>query len=115
MVRTRTHLVLVLREHLVEPGEVLLAPLVELEQPVELHVAVRGADLRRLEVVADVLEQEDHVVGRAVGERAEAVVVALLAPEQVALGVTAPPAPHEGLVEPLRVVDRDHAAVDSRR
>ena len=42
-----------------------------------LHEAVRGHDLRRLEVVADVVEHEDQVVGRAVGERAEAVVVAL--------------------------------------
>ena len=105
------HGVLVEGEHLVEPGEVLPAPFVELGEPVELHVAVRGADLRRLEVVAGVLEQEDQIVGRAVGERAEPVVVALLAAEQVPLGMTPPSAAHEGLVEPLGIVDRDHAAV----
>ena len=43
----------------------------------ELHQAVRGADLGRLEVVADAVEQEHEVVGRAVGERAEPLLLAL--------------------------------------
>ncbi len=72
-------------------------------------------DLRRLEVVAGVLEQEDHVVGRAVGQRAEAIASGiggtLFAPEQVALGMTTPASPHQRLVEPLRVVDGEHAAL----
>ena len=58
-------------EHLVEAGEVLLPRRVEALQPLELHEPVRGHDLRRLEVVAHVVEDEDRVVGRAVVERRE--------------------------------------------
>jgi hypothetical protein len=71
-------------EHLVETREVLASTLVELGEAVELHVAVRRADLRRFEVVARLLEEEHQVVGRAVGEPAEPVVVTPLSAELVA-------------------------------
>ena len=74
VVRGRTTMSSWPRERVVEQREVALAPAVELGELVELDEPVRRHDLGRLEVVAHVVEHEDEVVGRAVGERAEAVV-----------------------------------------
>ena len=72
----------VLREGVVESRELALASPVELVELVQLHQAVGRHDLGRLEVVAHVVEDEDQVVGRAVGERAEALVCPLRLPKR---------------------------------
>ena len=81
---------------------------------VELHQGVGGSDLRRLEVVARVVEHEDEVVRGAVGERAEALALAPPGAELVGLAAPAPAAQRHAAVELVVVVQPDEAAVAGR-
>src|SRR5205823_7900757 len=84
-------------------------PLVVVGKLVELDEPVRRAELRRLEVVADGVEQEHEVVGRPVGQRPEAVLLAVTRAEEVRLGPTPPPAQREATVQELVVIEPDEA------
>ena len=68
-------LVLMVGEEVVEALPAEPPPLVVVGELVELDEPVGGAELRRLEVVADGVEQEDEVIGRAVGQGPEAILL----------------------------------------
>src|SRR2546421_4069108 len=104
-------LVLVVSEEVVEALPAEPPPLVVVGELVELDEPVRRAELRRLEVVADGVEQEHEIVGRAVSQRPEAIRLAVPRAEEVRLRATPPPAQREATVQEPLVIDPDEAAV----
>src|SRR5437868_9802785 len=86
-------------------------PLVVVGELVELDEPIRRAELRRLEVVADGVEQEHEVVGRAVGQRPEAVLLSVPRAEEIRFRATPPSAQREATVQERVIGNADQAAV----
>src|SRR2546423_1887466 len=98
-------------EEIVEALPAEPPPLVVVGELVELDESVGRAELRRLEVVADGVEQEHEVVGRAVGQRPEAVLLTVPRAEEIRLRATPPSAQREATVQDRVAINAHEAAV----
>jgi hypothetical protein len=100
-------------ELLAQPREVALPPLEERGQLAQLHAPERGRELGRLEVPADLVEDEQVVVLDPVDVREEAP-LALARAEQLRLAAPTPAPQREAAIDERVVVEQHHAARPGR-